>query len=824
MIIAVPVREFVEFALRSGDLGGPRDFVGSKRALAGTRGHQQVQRSRPEGYQKEVRLAHDLVTEDFVLRLQGRVDGVMVSGADVWLEEIKTVQGRWEGQADPLHWAQAKVYGFIYTHDHALDHIDLRLTYLALDSGRLTEFVQRFSRAELAEFFQHAAAIYLEWLREQQQWRRLRNQSIQTLEFPFHPYRPGQRDLAVATYRAIVRGERLFLEAPTGIGKTISVLFPAVKALAEGKIDTIFYLTARTTARTAAEKALSHLRQAGLRLRSLTLIAREKICVREGEPCDCQVCPLAQGYYDRRHKAMRAALAQEEINRSCLEAAAQEHRVCPFQLSLDLSLWADAIVCDYNYVFDPRVYLRRHFTDDQGAYVFLVDEAHNLVDRGREMFSADLNALEIDRVKRALKDAVPACAKALGKLSAALRKLCQAAPRGDELNETSAASPELSLFPIAPVAGRSEAVPSRAASNGGDTGGKERIVTELPAALPPLLETALEQAERWLARNESAEFRADLLGLYFRLFAFERAAERYDERFRTFLSAGTPAGVRLFCLDPSHLLREALDRGQAAVFLSATLTPLEYYRDLLGGDPRDPILQWPSPFPQENLAVLVHDGIRTHFKDRAGTLSQVAQLIAAVVEERAGNYLVYLPSYQYLGALQETFQRLYPTVSVRAQRPGMSEAERDEFLRAFAADPSRTQVGFAVMGGVFGEGIDLLGDRLIGAVIVGVGLPQLCLERDAIRDYFQARIGRGFDYAYTFPGMNRVLQAVGRVIRSETDRGVVLLIDTRFGEARYRRLFPSWWRARRVRTVAAVRESTRALWQVKSSISDGPSP
>jgi DNA excision repair protein ERCC-2 len=812
-VISVQVRELVEFALRAGDLGAERDFVGRNRALAGTRGHQQVQRSRPDGYQKEVRLFYDLPADDFILRIQGRIDGVVTTGTEVLLEEIKTVQGRWAGVADPLHWAQVKVYGFIYAHDHALDLIDLRLTYLNLDTGELTELLQRFALAELSRFFQQTTAIYLEWVREQQQWRRQRDQSIRVLDFPFRRYRPGQRDVAVATYRAITRRERLFLEAPTGIGKTISVLFPAVKALAEGKVETIFYLTARTTARAAAEKAISDLRQAGLRLRSLTLTAKDKICLREGQPCDPQTCPLAQGYYDRSKAAMRGGLAQEEITRPALEAFAREHQVCPFELSLDLSSWVDVVICDYNYVFDPKVYLRRHFSEDNHNYVFLVDEAHNLVDRGREMFSAELSRPEIDRVKWAIKGAVPRCAQALGNLSAAIRKLC--APAGAvEPAEARTPAAELNLFWPAPPGG--SAPDSTVRMNGRSAAGEGRgewTSAELPSELLPLLENALQQAEAWLARNESADFRSDLLELYFRLHSFQRAAERYDERFRTILGPDAPMRVRLFCLDPSSLLRQALGRGKAAALFSATFTPLEYYRDLLGGNPEDPLLRLPSPFPPENLAVLVQDGIRTHFKDRAGTMSQVADLIGAVVRERAGNYMIYLPSYQYLSALRESFQCLYPAVPIRVQRAGMTEGEREEFLRAFAAEPTGTQVGFAVMGGVFGEGIDLTGDRLIGAIIVGVGLPQLCLDRDLIRDYFQEKVGRGFDYAYTFPGMNRVLQAVGRVIRSETDRGVVLLIDTRFGEARYRQMFPAWWQARRVRNLAAVTESLRAFWE-----------
>jgi DNA excision repair protein ERCC-2 len=797
-VFTIQVRELVEFALRQGDLGGERDFVGPNRALAGTRGHQRLQRSRPAGYKKEVRLCHEIEAADLILRIQGRIDGVLTSEAEVLLEEIKTVQGGWDHMADALHWAQAKLYGFIYSHDHALQQITIQLTYLDLDTGELTEFRDSFTLTDLSAFFERTTAIYLDWLGAHCRWRRQRDASIRSLTFPFARYRPGQRQLAVAAYRVLDRGGRLFLEAPTGIGKTISVLFPAVKALGEGKLERIFYLTARTVGRAVAEKAFADLRQAGLRLRTLTLTAKEKICVLEGQTCDPLTCPVARGYYDRRRPAMRAALEQEEITRPVLEAVSREHQVCPFELSLDLSSWVDVIVCDYNYVFDPKVYLRRHFDEEPGDYAFLVDEAHNLVDRAREMFSADLETREIQEARRALKQAVPRCAKALTRLTSVLRK------RAGTPTLPSDPSTELNLFPSQSRAGVSPASASEITA---------RTTRDFPADLLAPLDEALKQAESWLTRNQPSDFRDSLLELYFRLRSFRRTAELYDERFVTITEPGRSVRVRLFCLDPSFLLQQALARGKAAVFFSATLTPIGYYRTLLGGSPEDPLLQLPSPFPPEHLAVLVQDRIRTHLKARASTLPDVVQAIASVVEGRAGNYLIYLPSYQYLTTVQEHFHALHAAVPILVQRPGMSEPDREAFLAAFAVEHGETLVGFAVMGGVFGEGIDLVGDRLIGAVIVGVGLPQLCVERDLIRDYFQEQTGAGFDYAYTFPGMNRVLQAIGRVIRSETDRGVVLLIDARFAEPRYRRLFPTWWQPAIVGNPADIRSALAAFWQ-----------
>jgi DNA excision repair protein ERCC-2 len=443
-----------------------------------------------------------------------------------------------------------------------------------------------------------------------------------------------------------------------------------------------------------------------------------------------------------------------------------------------------------------------------------VDEAHNLVDRARGMFSADLDGREILEVRRAIKQAAPRCAKALAKLNSGMRKLGGPTASPEEPVEVSDPSVELNLFPGQATAA-SETLNSSGLKSLAARGGKIGVSTsrELPETLIALLETALTEAETWLAQNQPAEFREDLLALYFRLHSFRRTAELYDERYVTIIENGPSVKVRLFCLDPSFLLRKALARGTAAIFFSATLTPMDYYLTLLGGMPEDPVLQLPSPFPTENLAVFIQDRIQTHFKGRAESLGDVVEAIGTLVQGRRGNYLIYFPSYQYLNAVLQEFQARYPSVSVLVQRPGMTEPERDAFLAAFSVEHGETLAGFAVLGGIFGEGINLAGERLIGAVIVGVGLPQLCVERDLIRDYFQQQNAAGFDYAYTFPGMNRVLQAIGRVIRSETDHGVVLLIDARFNGLRYRRLFPAWWRFVRIRNSGGLREAVGGFWK-----------
>lgn len=812
-VYSVAVRELIQFVLQSGDLGGKRDFVGSDRALAGTRGHQRIQRSRPPDYQKEIPLAFDLQTEEFILRIRGRIDGLTVRSEEIRLEEIKTIQGAWDGFPEPLHWAQAKYYGGMYCLEHAVDQVVVQLTYVVLATGQETEFPETFSAGELTAFFEETTAAYLEWVKEHHKWCKERNRSIASLRFPFSGYRLGQRDLAVAAYRTLASGGRLFLEAPTGIGKTISVLFPAMKAIGEGKLKRIFYLTARTVGRAIAEKALADLRTGGLRLRSVTLTAREKVCIRDGRFCEVATCPLALGYYDRCKLAMRAALGCETITRTVLERVGQEHGVCPFELGLDVSSWVDAVICDYNYVFDPRVYLRRHFADDGGSYGFLVDEAHNLVDRARAMFSAELDEEELLTVEQSIKRSVPRCAKALSGLRVAIRNLCGPADLVANLGEAANPFPKLSLFEPEKAATTQSSMSGREFGSTLEGKNGTTVHREFPAELTPLLESALTAAETWLLQNQPADFRERLLALYFQLHWFRRTAQIYDDRYRTITTQDPSVRLRLFCVDPSSLLQEALARGKAAIFFSATLTPLEYYRKLLGGMTDDPLLQLTSPFPPENLAVLIQDRILTHFKARTGTLEEVVEAIGALVQGRRGNYLIYFPSFQYLAQAQKLFNARYPLVSTLTQRPGLTEPEREAFLTAFTIQHGVTLAGFAVLGGIFGEGIDLVGEHLIGAVIVGVGLPQLSVERNLIREHFEEGTGKGFEYAYTFPGMNRVLQAIGRVIRSERDRGVVLLIDARFAESRYRRLFPRWWTFARVRNVNAIENAVASFWE-----------
>lgn len=804
-ILSVPVRKLVEYVLRTGGLGGDGGFSSPDRARAGLRGQKQLQASRPAAYQTEVPVACEVECRDFILRVQGRMDGFLPTESCVRIEEIKTVMNFDASGPDPLHQAQLKMYAALWNRQEPGVRIETVLTYLNLETDEVREFGESPSLDALAAFFDEVTSAYARWADEVQNWRVERDQSLRALIFPYPGYRAGQRELAVAAYRTLVRGGRLFAEAPTGIGKTISVLFPALKALGEGRFVRLFYLTAKTIGRAVAEKALSDLRDAGARLRSVTLTAKEKICFNSGTPCDPNTCPYAMGYYDRLKPALHEVLSVGALTRTAIEDAARRHQVCPFELSLDAALWVDVIVCDYNYVFDPSAYLKRFFAEDIEDCAFLIDEAHNLIDRGREMFSASLEKASVLDVKKAIKDAVPECVRALGRVVRAMNVLMRDAEQEDEDLFAHTGDQTKDSQPARRIPGRPRL--------GGDEG--LHALMELPEELIPPLRHFLNAAGAWLMRNKPASWREALLNLYFDVSSFLRIAEMYGDGYATLIRRGRKdASVRLFCMDPSGPLRLVLERARAAVLFSATLAPLEYYRDLLGGGPGDEARAWPSPFPRENLCLFVQDRISTLYKERANSMDEVARSIAALVQAHQGNYMVYFPSYEYLNQVHARFEFIQkPECRVIAQVSGMSESERESFIAAFDGPQHGTLLGFAVMGGVFGEGIDLTGDRLVGAVVVGVGMPQLCLERNLIQNYFQKTRGAGFDFAYTFPGMNRVLQAVGRVIRSETDRGVVMLVDTRFAQDRYRRLFPAWWQPQSVQGEEEMLQRARQFWK-----------
>lgn len=777
--LQIAVRTLVAHVLSRGDLS--YGFQTTARNVDAIRAHQKIQKSRPEGYQPEVSVSHETETDHLILRVSGRIDGVFTpletESSRLYIEEIKTTTGDLERRGteeNPLHWGQAKVYGWMVAKELGLPDIDIHLTYYQLDSGAQLTVKRTFPAADLEAFFTDLVQRYLAWAETVADFQRLRNTSIQALDFPFPDYRPGQRNLAVNVYNAIRHGHQLLVQAPTGIGKTMATLFPAVKGIGQGVVAKVFYLTARTTARSVAEAALKTLAGSGLRIKGLTLTAKDKLCFEPDAACNGEECPFARGFYDRIRDAVDELFSSRDLlDRSAIEAAARKHRVCPFELSLTLSRWVDVIVCDYNYAFDPRVYLRHFFLEEPDRYVFLIDEAHNLVDRAREMFSADITKKPFLELRRSVKTDLPGLYRTLGRINTCLvtlRKRCEAAR--DDLSDP------------AP-----------------------------PEDLLPFLKDFIYKAENWLARNEPTPFREQLLELYFAVGGFVKISDQFDDSYVTCLEkSGADLRVKLFCMNPADHLASALTRCTAAVFFSATLAPADYFRHLLGCNDTAGVMALPSPFPEENLCLLTANRISTRYRHREKSLPAVTDAILAVIDSRPGNYLLFFPSYAYLEQFREELTPRLPDTRVLVQIQGMDERDRDRFLEEFSRPDTGTLVGLVVMGGIFGEGIDLVGERLSGAVVVGVGLPGICLENDLIRNYFARTCGRGFEYAYMYPGLNRVLQAAGRVIRSETDRGVILLIDERFDTARYRSLLPTHWRPRQMKTPDMIRSAVKCFW------------
>ncbi len=772
---SISVRSLVEFILRSGDLR--YDFMGSVSAVEGIRAHQKIQRGRPAGYQAEVAVSHVVDHDDFDLNISGRIDGVMEEESRVVVEEIKSTRrplDDLEENPNPLHWGQVRCYAYLWSLQHQQKEVVVRLTYLHVDSDRIREIERVFTFGELEDFFGGLLQRYISWITTIAEWDKLRDTSIAELAFPFETYRPGQRDMAVAVYRSIQNGGRLLLQAATGIGKTMGALYPAIKALGENQVEKVVFLTARTTGRHAAEMALETLAHKGLRLRSITITAKEKICFCPESGCVPEECTYAKGHFDRIEGALADGLLHDALTREAIESIAHEHQVCPFEFTLEMVNWSDCVICDYNYAFAPGVMLQRLFGEEGGRHGVLVDEAHNLIDRSREMFSARLMKTQVLVLRRKIKDELPGIYKLLGRINtwmAAERRKCK---------ETR------------------DALVSR----------------ELPESLIERLKDFLHGAEKWLARNKPADFRDQLLELFFSVIRFVKVAEGFDTSYAMINEAvDDELSVRLFCIDPADQLHEAWKRCRAAVLFSATLTPAGYYQSVLGCGEDATALNLASPFPPDNFAVFLADRISTLYREREQSCGEVVRAIIDLVAQRKGHYLIFFPSHAYLRMTYERFLIECPETEIIVQSTGMPEDQREAFLERFHQEASETLVGFAVLGGIFGEGIDLKGERLTGAVIVGVGLPGICIERDLIRDHFDRKNRFGFEFAYQYPGINRVLQAAGRVIRSETDQGVLLLIDRRYRETRYRKLLPAGWKAARMTDQKTFAGKIRSFWE-----------
>ncbi len=766
--IRVSVKELVGFCTGGGDISKGGAGSAYEDAGEGTAIHNAFQKKMEnehgEAFKSEAYLKDTIKSDEMELTVTGRADGVLETSSHTEVYEIKST---WRMPEDiredenPAHWGQAVCYGhMLSTGRESEKPFLIRLLYINRETGESKSFEKQYTGQELGKLYKGFADAYIEWMQKVRKWESIRDSGIKNLSFPFSEYRPGQRQMAAGVYRAVKDGERLFVQAPTGTGKTVAALFPCIKAMGEGLLDRIFYLTAKTVTSGIAVENCKKLCAGGLNLRVILLTAKDKVCPLEKRRCDPDYCERAKGYYDWSKEEVEDLLANQFLERGIIREYADKYNICPFELALDASLYCDVVICDYNYLFDPRVRLIRFFAEVKEDYGFIIDEAHNLVDRGREMFSCELSAKTIAGLQRGTKEEWKDLEKRLMDLGAEIEKLA------------------VEKFPE-----------------------NKRKVAAASVDLPYILaEKAMKCSavmEGYLEEEMPEEYFAEFMDMYFNLLFFAKIASLYDDKFNTFyMRDETDIKIKLMCLDPSKLLACALDAGKGAVFFSATLQPVKYYRNLLGGREFDPDLLLPSPFPEENLFVAVEARISTKYRNRHLSYEDIAFLLRAAFDRRTGNYIVFFPSYKYLQEVLQIYEVIKGHAKTLVQKPGMDEQEREDFLQKFEEYGNRTLVAFAVMGGIFGEGVDLPGEKLSGAVVVGTGLPAVCNERELIRRYYDETNGEGFDYAYTYPGLNRVLQAAGRVIRSEKDKGFVILIDGRFAGRKYRDLFPSWWKPR----------------------------
>jgi DNA excision repair protein ERCC-2 len=773
--IRISVRALVEHFLRRGDLSISFDISSRASLFASTHAHQKIQKSRPQPYATEVPVFYHVENERIALDIQGRIDGLYELTDSVVIEEIKTTRkdfGDFIKQNNSLHWAQVKVYATIYAIDNNLDRVLTQLTYGHTETGEVQTYFQEYKTDELRMFFIQLLEQYFQWAEKVEDWHQERDRSIIISDFPFESFRTGQRQMIRDVSAIIEQEEQIIIQAPTGIGKTVAVLFPAIKAIAEGHIQKIFYLTSRTTGRLIAEKTLEELKKGGLRIKSVTLTAKEKICFNPDKNCTPDECAFAKGYYDRVIDTRNSLFYEDAFTADKITEIAFAHKICPFEFSLDMALWVDCIVCDLNYVFDPRVYLRRFFLENPIDCTILVDEAHNMVDRSREMFSAKIKKMDFLKLRRLIKNKKSELYRSAGDIN---RKMLEIKKTLGEKNH--------------------------------------EWQEERPEELLPLLRRLITSLERWLSSQPGSPQTQEMLEHYFAASWFLKVSEFYDNNYATCLEKNPQdLSVKLYCTDPSDQLRETFERANSSVLFSATITPMSYFAQILGLQDSVEKRILPSPFPQENLCVLVSDSVSTLYRHRPQTKEALVQIIGSMVEAKKGNYMVYFPSYEYLRMVHPLYEAAFPFHKILIQTHEMREMERVNFLKNFSEENSQTLVGFVVMGGIFGEGIDLVGDRLSGAAIVGVGLPGISLEREIIRHHFSENQMPGFDYAYRYPGLIRVFQAAGRVIRTENDRGTVLLIDTRYSHPQYKDLFPQEWQVHQTQNPRQIGQILDEFW------------
>lgn len=750
----VSVRELVAFVHNEESIDNRKQS--NHTALEGSKIHRKLQQSMDENYQSEVSLKTVYQGKQFDIQLEGRCDGIWQKENQIIIDEIKTGEHTFEQLEDAtlqLFMAQAKIYAYIYALQEKLEEVVVMVRYFCTQDEKIDEYQNQYSFDELNDYYQETMKEYEKWLIFLDKYRQNRQKKLQALQFPYNNYRKGQRELSIAVYRTLSQEKCLFMEAPTGTGKTLSTLFPALKAMGEYNQGRIFYLTAKTITRQVALDTMKLFEEQQSEIKTIEISAKEKICFMNECKCNPDYCPFAKNYYQKQKLAIWDLLNNGHFySREQISEVAKKYECCPFELSLDLSLYSDVIVCDYNYLFDPQVYLKRFFELEETDSYFLVDEGHNLISRAREMYS---KALSLQLIKD-FKKLLPKHHRKHHKILQQFIEYCEESRK---------------LL-------------------------KDRdylFQKELPDKLIDLGYRWSEYFRDFLLELKD-EIPTWLQNLYFDLMSFLKISEYYDDHF-TFLVelVNHELQFKIFCLDPAHFIKQKLDFGKGSVLFSATLSPVQYYQNLLVGHTDDLTFRQSSPFNQNQFQVLVADYLPMTYKYRSQVVDSLCELIKKATDIKVGNYFCFFPSFSYMEEVYQRYIQLYPEAEVLIQSRELKDVEKEAFLANFQAQNEQVVLGFCVLGGVFSEGIDLKKNRLIGSIIVSVGLPQISKEQEELKKYFDEKNQQGFYYIYQLPGFNKIMQAAGRVIRTEEDRGVILLIDQRFGRKDYMQLYPAHW-------------------------------
>ncbi|SHJ52722.1 Rad3-related DNA helicase [Dethiosulfatibacter aminovorans DSM 17477] len=769
--INLSVRALAEYAFRSGHLDNT--YMSNSRAMEGVEIHKRLQDMEGAAYEKEYFLKKEIEYEGMTYILEGRADGIYRDDNLHFVDEIKSTFLEEEDIRDDniTHWCQAFMYAYMYASMKKLDSMGIRLRYCNVETFKTVEFIKIMDFQELEKNLFEALEKYHYWARTVLDWKLERKTSIKGLDFPHEGYRKGQREMSVSVYQSIKDRKNIFIQAPTGIGKTISTLYPAIKYMGYKSLDKIYYMTAKSTTKEIAFNTIKDLSDKGLKLKTVIITAKEKICFMEECNCDKDYCPYAYGYFDKINEALKYSFEEYDMfSREAIEEISEEFQVCPFEFTLDLSLVGDLTICDYNYFYDPRAALKRGFGEENKGTVVLIDEAHNLSDRARSMYSAELFKKDFLEVSRPLKERFKKDYNAIRKVNKAILDIMHTVEEGGF------------------------------------------SVIEEPDRLLGSLRNMNRTLDEWLKRNKKNENYSKVLELFFQSSAFLKMSELFCDDFDYYAGYEDGFKVKLFCKNPSNILREINEKVRSVVFFSATLIPLKYYSNILGGTDKDNVIRFESPFDNDNLDLILNSGISMKYRDRGKNAERVCLLINKYINVKKGNYIIFFPSYSYLKEIHDLYSQYYDMDNITVQKPNMSEAEYGELISGFYEDDER--IVFSVIGGVLSEGIDLVEDFLIGVMILGVGLPRINFESDLVMEYYRERYNTGFEFSYMYPGFNKVLQASGRVIRTEKDAGTVLLVDDRYSEQRYRNLFPdSWNNYKMVNNLSELESELTEFWR-----------